>query len=50
MGQPAYYEGISVNDIGRLKKAVTLYEPHIKFLSVLKLTLERTVVEEEARG
>lgn len=38
------------DDSGWLKKAVTFYEPYIKFLCILKLTMERTVVGEEAGG
>lgn len=38
------------DDTGRLKKAVTLHEPYIELLSTLKLTLDRTVVGEDAGG
>lgn len=38
------------DDTGWLKKVVAFYEPYIKFLCILKLTLERTMVGEEAGG
>lgn len=42
---------LTINDyIGWQKKAVTLHKLYIKFLPILNLTMERTVIEEEARG
>jgi len=41
VAQAPYYEGISIDDIGRLKKAVTLYGPQSHYVKELLLGIAR---------